>query len=52
MTEPALTTQVYQLEHSPLTAKNIGGIGWLTVVNGLKTLLETGHPLFPEGVPA
>lgn len=34
-----------QLDDSPLTANSVNGIGWLTVVNGLKTLLETGEPL-------
>jgi uncharacterized protein YndB with AHSA1/START domain len=48
-----LLTAVHdQLERSPLTAKSVSGIGWLTVVNGLKTLLETGESLFPEAVPA
>jgi hypothetical protein len=34
-----------RLEESPKTAHNVSGLGWLTVVNGLKTLLETGEPL-------
>jgi uncharacterized protein YndB with AHSA1/START domain len=47
-----LTATHDQLENSPRTALSISGIGWLTVVNGLKTLLETGEPLFAAGVPA
>jgi uncharacterized protein YndB with AHSA1/START domain len=43
-----LTATHDQLEDSPKTASSVGGIGWLTVVNGLKTLLETGEPLFSE----
>jgi uncharacterized protein YndB with AHSA1/START domain len=42
-----LTVTHDQLENSPITAKSVSGIGWLTVVNGLKTVLETGQPLFP-----
>lgn len=42
-----LTATHDQLEGSPKTARSISGIGWLTVVNGLKTLLETGESLFP-----
>lgn len=40
-----------RLEQSPKTAQSVSGIGWLTVINGLKTLLETGRPLF-DAVPA
>jgi uncharacterized protein YndB with AHSA1/START domain len=47
-----LTATHDQLEDSPRTASSVNGIGWLTVVNGLKTLLETGEPLFPVEVPA
>jgi uncharacterized protein YndB with AHSA1/START domain len=43
-----LTATHDQLEDSPKTASSVSGIGWLTVVNGLKTLLETGEPLFSE----
>ena len=42
-----LTTTHDQLENSPKTAASVSGIGWLTVLNGLKTLLETGEALFP-----
>ncbi|HXR41843.1 MAG TPA: SRPBCC domain-containing protein [Acidothermaceae bacterium] len=41
-----LTVTHDQLDASPKTAGSVGGIGWLTVVDGLKTLLETGEPLF------
>lgn len=48
-----LLTAVHdRLENSPKTAKSIGGIGWLTVIDGLKTLLETGHPLFDPDLQA
>ena len=33
-----------QLEESPKTAANVSG-GWMFVLSGLKTLLETGEPL-------
>jgi len=42
-----LTATHDQLENSPRTASSVSGIGWLTVINGLKTLLETGESLFP-----
>nr|WP_274635625.1 SRPBCC domain-containing protein [Microbacterium bovistercoris] len=42
-----LLTAVHdRLENSPKTARSVGGIGWLTVIDGLKTVLETGEPLF------
>jgi len=47
-----LTATHDQLEQSPKTAQSVSGIGWLTVIDGLKTLLETGRPLFEAGVPA
>jgi uncharacterized protein YndB with AHSA1/START domain len=47
-----LTATHDQLEDSPKTASSVSGIGWLTVVNGLKTLLETGEPLFSEDAAA
>jgi len=47
-----LTATHDRLEDSPRTAGSVGGIGWLMVVNGLKTLLETGRPLFASDVPA
>jgi hypothetical protein len=33
-----------QLEGSPQTAASVSG-GWMFVISGLKTLLETGEPL-------
>jgi uncharacterized protein YndB with AHSA1/START domain len=47
-----LTATHDRLENSPKTAQSVSGIGWLTIVSGLKTLLETGAPLFPAEVPA
>jgi hypothetical protein len=26
----------------------VSGVGWMFVLSGLKTLLETGHPLTPQ----
>ena len=41
-----LVTLVHdQLEHSPLTAQSVSGEGWMGVLSGLKTLLETGRPM-------
>ena len=34
-----------QLEGAPKTAENVSGTGWMMVLSGLKTLLETGEPL-------
>jgi uncharacterized protein YndB with AHSA1/START domain len=34
-----------ELEHSPITALNVSGEGWMGVISGLKTLLETGEPM-------
>jgi uncharacterized protein YndB with AHSA1/START domain len=34
-----------QLENSPKTALNVSGEGWMGVLSGLKTLLETGQPM-------
>jgi uncharacterized protein YndB with AHSA1/START domain len=47
-----LTATHDRLENSPRTAQSVGGLGWLTVIDGLKTLLETGKPLFPQEVSA
>lgn len=33
------------LEHSPRTAESVSGRGWMGVLSGLKTLLETQTPL-------
>jgi uncharacterized protein YndB with AHSA1/START domain len=40
-----LTVTHDQLEHSPKTAESVAGVGWMMVLSGLKTLLETGKPL-------
>jgi uncharacterized protein YndB with AHSA1/START domain len=42
-----LTLTHDRLEHSPKTASNVSGAGWMHVISGLKTLLETGTPLDP-----
>ena len=34
-----------RLEGAPKTAASVAGDGWMTVLSGLKTLLETGKPL-------
>ncbi len=39
-----LTVVHDELEHSPKTAENVAG-GWMYILSGLKTLLETGQPL-------
>jgi uncharacterized protein YndB with AHSA1/START domain len=42
----SLLTVVHdQLESSPKTAASVSGPGWMFVLSGLKTLLETGQPL-------
>jgi uncharacterized protein YndB with AHSA1/START domain len=42
----ALLTVVHdQLEDAPKTAASVAGPGWMLVLSGLKTLLETGKPL-------
>ncbi len=40
-----LTVVHDRLESAPKTAASVAGIGWMTVLSGLKTLLETGEPL-------
>lgn len=44
-----LTVVHDELEGSPKTAANVGG-GWMFVISGLKTLLETGEPLAARSV--
>jgi uncharacterized protein YndB with AHSA1/START domain len=42
----ALLTVVHdQLEQAPKIAASVSGAGWMRVLSGLKTLLETGEPL-------
>jgi uncharacterized protein YndB with AHSA1/START domain len=40
-----LTVTHDQLDNSPNTAAGVAGVGWMVVLSGLKTLLETGAPL-------
>jgi uncharacterized protein YndB with AHSA1/START domain len=40
-----LTVTHDQLEGAPRTAASVSGPGWMFVLSGLKTLLETGKPL-------
>jgi uncharacterized protein YndB with AHSA1/START domain len=40
-----LTVTHDQLEGAPKTAESVSGVGWMMVLSGLKTLLETGAPL-------
>jgi uncharacterized protein YndB with AHSA1/START domain len=40
-----LTVTHDQLEGAPQTAVNVSGTGWMMVLSGLKTRLETGEPL-------
>jgi uncharacterized protein YndB with AHSA1/START domain len=41
-----LTVTHDRLEGAPRTAQSVSGPGWTAVLSGLKTLLETGEPLF------
>jgi uncharacterized protein YndB with AHSA1/START domain len=41
-----LTVVHDRLEGAPKTAASVSGEGWMTVLSGLKTLLETGKPLY------
>jgi uncharacterized protein YndB with AHSA1/START domain len=42
----SLLTVVHdQLEGAPRTAASVAGPGWMRVLSGMKTLLETGKPL-------
>jgi uncharacterized protein YndB with AHSA1/START domain len=43
-----LTVVHDRLEGAPKTAENVSGTGWMYVLSGLKTLLETGAPLPAE----
>jgi uncharacterized protein YndB with AHSA1/START domain len=40
-----LTVVHDRLEAAPKTAASVAGVGWMSVLSGLKTLLETGEPL-------
>jgi uncharacterized protein YndB with AHSA1/START domain len=41
-----LTVTHDQLERAPQTAASVSGPGWMGVLSALKTLLETGEPLY------
>ena len=41
-----LTVVHDRLENAPRTAASVSGAGWMHILSGLKTLLETGTPLF------
>jgi uncharacterized protein YndB with AHSA1/START domain len=41
-----LTVVHDRLEGAPKTAASVAGVGWMGVLSSLKTLLETGEPLF------
>jgi uncharacterized protein YndB with AHSA1/START domain len=43
-----LTVVHDRLEGAPKTARSVAGTGWMFVLSGLKTLLETGRPLADE----
>jgi len=40
-----LTVVHDRLEAAPKTAASVAGVGWMTVLSGIKTLLETGESL-------
>ena len=40
-----LTVVHDRLEGAPKTAESVSGTGWMMVLSGLKTVLETGKPL-------
>lgn len=40
-----LTVTHDELQNSPKTARSVAGQGWMSVLSGLKTLLETGEPI-------
>jgi uncharacterized protein YndB with AHSA1/START domain len=44
-----LTVVHDRLESAPKTAASVSGTGWMMVLSGLKTLLETGQPLTSGG---
>ena len=37
-----------RLEGAPITAKHVSGAGWMFVLSGMKTLVETGAPMKRE----
>jgi uncharacterized protein YndB with AHSA1/START domain len=47
-----LTVTHDQLGAAPKTAASVSGPGWMFVLSGLKTLMETGASLTESGLPA
>lgn len=47
-----LTLTHDKLDGAPKTARSVSGPGWMFVLSGLKTLMETGAPLTESGLPA
>lgn len=47
-----LTATHDRLEGAPKTAKNVSGPGWMFVLCGLKTLMETGSSLTESALPS
>jgi uncharacterized protein YndB with AHSA1/START domain len=47
-----LTVTHDQLGAAPKTAASVSGAGWMFVLSGLKSLMETGTPLTGTGLPA
>lgn len=39
-----------RLEAAPKTAQRVAGTGWMRVLSGMKTVLETGRPLTTDGL--
>jgi uncharacterized protein YndB with AHSA1/START domain len=46
-----LTVTHDKLDGAPRTAQSVSGPGWMFVLSGLKTLLETGVPLTDAALP-
>jgi uncharacterized protein YndB with AHSA1/START domain len=46
-----LTVVHDRLEGAPVTAQHVSGEGWMMVLSGMKTLLETGQPLLSPTQP-
>ena len=40
-----MAARMHADELPPKTAQSVSGTGWMRVISGLKTLLETGEPL-------
>jgi uncharacterized protein YndB with AHSA1/START domain len=46
-----LTVVHDRLDGAPVTAQHVSGEGWMMVLSGMKTLLETGQPLVSTDQP-